>query len=61
MKIRLATMMSALGHVSLGAGERGGVLGPFGGGVDGDGQAGEVLGQARRDARRRGRRHGRRG
>jgi hypothetical protein len=33
------------GDIGLGAGERGGVLGPFGGGVDRNRDAREVLGQ----------------
>ena len=36
--------------IGRGAGEGGGVLGPFGGGVDRDGEAGEVFRQTVRDA-----------
>ena len=39
-----------LGHRSLGAGKRGGVFGPFGGGVDRNLDPGKILGQTRRDA-----------
>jgi hypothetical protein len=48
-KIRFATMMLAR-DVGLGAGEGSGVFGPFGGGVDRDGDAGEVLCQSAGDA-----------
>ena len=37
-------------QIGFAAGKGGGVFGPFGGSMDGDGQAGEILRQARRDA-----------